>query len=104
MSPECGAVVLEARAAADGQPGNAERAVISQLVRLPASATLILADFHLTTSPDTLEFFRFLLDHLPPVVSMVVAARSDPPLPLSQLRAGGKVTEIRAAPLHTWLA
>jgi ATP/maltotriose-dependent transcriptional regulator MalT len=99
MSRECGAAVLEALTAADGPPGSPERAVISQLVRLPARATLILDDFHLITSPGTLESFRFLLDHLPPAVGVVVAARSDPALPMSQLRARGEVTEIRAGDL-----
>lgn len=94
-----GAAVLEALTAADSQQGRAERAVIGQLLRLPARATLILYDFHLITSPETLESFRFLLEHLPPAVGMVVAARSDPALPLSQLRARGKVTDIRAGDL-----
>lgn len=99
MSPEYGPAVLDALTAAGGQPDGAERAVISQLVRLPARATLILDDFHLITSPETLESFRFLLDHLPPAVGIVVAARSEPALPLPQLRARGEVTEIRAGDL-----
>ena len=95
MWPEC-AASLEA---AGGQPASAERAVISQLALIPARVTLILDDFHLITSPETLESFRFLVEQLPTAVGLVVAARSDPALPLARLRARGEMTEIRAADL-----
>jgi LuxR family transcriptional regulator, maltose regulon positive regulatory protein len=99
ISPKFGAAALEALAAAEGQPGRAERAVISQMARIPARVTLILDDFHLITSPETLECFRFLVEHLPPAVGLVVAARSGPALPLARLRARGEMTEIRAGDL-----
>jgi LuxR family transcriptional regulator, maltose regulon positive regulatory protein len=98
MSPEFGAAALEALAAG-GHSGCAEQAVIGQLARIPARVTLILDDFHLVTSPETLESFRFLVERLPPAVGLVVAARSDPALPLARLRAHGEMTEIRAVDL-----
>ena len=98
-SPECAAAALEALALAGGRPGSAERAVISQLARMPGRVTLILDNFQLVTSPDVLECFRFLVKHLPPALGLVVAARSDPALPLAGLRARGEMTEIRAAEL-----
>jgi LuxR family maltose regulon positive regulatory protein len=42
----------------------------------------------------------FLLDHLPPQLHLLIATRSDPPLPLSRLRARGELTELRAADLR----
>jgi LuxR family transcriptional regulator, maltose regulon positive regulatory protein len=99
VSPESGAAALEALAAFGGEPGYAARAVTSQLVRMPGRVTLILDDFHLITSPDALESFRFIVEHLPPALGLVVAARSDPALPLARLRARGEMTEIRAGDL-----
>ena len=40
---------------------------------------------------------EFLLDHLPPALHLVLASRSDPPLPLARLRARGQLVEFRAA-------
>lgn len=42
----------------------------------------------------------FLLDHLPPQVTVAMTTRADPPLPLSRLRARGELLEIRAADLR----
>ncbi|MEJ2738137.1 MAG: LuxR family transcriptional regulator, partial [Anaerolineae bacterium] len=42
----------------------------------------------------------FLLEHLPPQMHLVIASRIDPALPLSRLRAGGQMTEIREADLR----
>ena len=38
----------------------------------------------------------FLLEHLPSGLRMVLASRSDPPLPLARLRAGGQLAELGA--------
>jgi LuxR family maltose regulon positive regulatory protein len=99
MRPEFGPAALDPLSAAGGQPGSAARAVISQLALIPAPVTLILDDFHLITSAETLDSFRFLVERLPPTVGLVVAARSDPALPLARLRARGEMTEIRAGDL-----
>ena len=37
----------------------------------------------------------FLLDNLPPQVTVAMTTRADPPLPLSRLRARGELLEIR---------
>ena len=46
------------------------------------------------------EAVRFLLDKQPPLVTLTLAARADPPLPLSRLRARGELVEVRAADLR----
>ena len=43
---------------------------------------------------------RFLLDHQPPTLHLVLATRADPPLPLAKLRADGRLAEVRAADLR----
>jgi ATP/maltotriose-dependent transcriptional regulator MalT len=42
----------------------------------------------------------FLLEHLPPQLSLVIVTRADPPLPLASLRADGDLLEVRAADLR----
>src|SRR5205823_4400975 len=42
----------------------------------------------------------YMLDHLPPRLHLVIASRTDPPLPLARLRARGDLVEIRAVDLR----
>jgi LuxR family maltose regulon positive regulatory protein len=61
---------------------------------------LALDDYHTVEAPEVHEAVAFLLAHLPPQMHLVVAARSDPALPLTQLRSRGQLTEVRAADLR----
>ena len=42
----------------------------------------------------------FLLEHCPKTFHLLIATRSDPPLPLARFRARGQVMELRAADLR----
>jgi LuxR family transcriptional regulator, maltose regulon positive regulatory protein len=42
----------------------------------------------------------FLLDHMPPHLRLVIGTRSDPPLPLTRLRARGHLSEVRGEDLR----
>jgi LuxR family maltose regulon positive regulatory protein len=64
------------------------------------SAVLVMDDFHLISRPEITDAVGFLIDHLPDPVSLVLATRSDPPLPLGRLRAQGELLEIRAHDLR----
>jgi LuxR family maltose regulon positive regulatory protein len=64
------------------------------------SVLLVLDDYHLIDAPPVHTPLAFLLEHLPPGLRLVLASRSDPPLPLARLRAGGQLTELRAAELR----
>jgi LuxR family maltose regulon positive regulatory protein len=61
---------------------------------------LILDDYHVLEMEAIHESLDDLLDHLPPVLRLVVASREDPPLGLSLLRGRGQLNEIRAADLR----
>ena len=61
---------------------------------------VVLDDYHVIGAPDVHEASAFLLDHLPARLHLVVATRSDPPLPLARLRSRGQLTEVRAADLR----
>ncbi len=62
--------------------------------------TLVLDDYHLIENQDIDEAVTFLLEHMPPQMMMVIASRIDPSMPLSRLRAGGQMTEIRSDDLR----
>ncbi len=61
---------------------------------------LVLDDLHVITNSQVHEGLAFLLDNLPPSLHLVIATRSDPPLPLSRLRGRGQLTEVNAAELR----
>ena len=61
---------------------------------------LVLDDYHVIESREVHDAMAFLLDHLPPQLHLVIASRSDPPLPLARLRARGELVEVRAADLR----
>lgn len=61
---------------------------------------LVLDDYHVITIPPVHQILIFLLDHLPPLFHLLITSRSDPPLPLSRLRARRQMVEIRAGDLR----
>jgi LuxR family transcriptional regulator, maltose regulon positive regulatory protein len=61
---------------------------------------LVLDDFHLITDPQIVEALAFLIDHMPPLLHLVLAGRGEPPLPLARWRAAGQVAELRTADLR----
>jgi LuxR family maltose regulon positive regulatory protein len=75
-------------------------ALVNQLSSGPEEIVLVLDDYHLIETPTVHESVGLLLSHLPPQLRLVVASRSDPPLPLARLRARGQLAELRAADLR----
>jgi LuxR family maltose regulon positive regulatory protein len=61
---------------------------------------LVLDDVHLLTEAAILEVMRFLLDHQPHQLHLVLTTREDPDLPLARLRARDQLNEIRARDLR----
>jgi LuxR family transcriptional regulator, maltose regulon positive regulatory protein len=62
--------------------------------------SLVLDDYHLIDAQPVHASLTFLLEHRPPGLHLVLASRSDPPLPLPRLRAGGQLAELRADDLR----
>jgi LuxR family transcriptional regulator, maltose regulon positive regulatory protein len=75
-------------------------ALVNDLADLPREVTIVLDDYHLLVSEPVQEAVSFLLEHMPEKAHLVIAGRSDPPLPLPRLRARDEVTELRAADLR----
>jgi len=77
-------------------------ALVNEVAAQPGDGEpiLILDDYHLIDAQPVHESLLFLLEHLPPGLQVVLASRSDPPLPLGRLRARGQLAELRAAELR----
>ena len=77
-------------------------ALINELAAQPSEEVilLVLDDYHLIDAQPVHTPLEFLLRHLPRGLRVVLASRSDPPLPLARLRAAGQLVELRADDLR----
>ena len=74
--------------------------LLNELAASSGQHVLVLDDYHVITDPRIHEAVEFLVAYLPPTLRMVIAGRSDPPLPLARMRARGELTELRADELR----
>jgi LuxR family maltose regulon positive regulatory protein len=61
---------------------------------------LILDDYHVITQEQVHASLSYLLEHLPAQLHIILVTRTDPPLPLSLLRARGQLLEVRTDQLR----
>jgi len=73
--------------------------LINELADLPYHVIVVLDDYQFVTEETSQECMTFFVEHLPENVHLVLASRSDPPLPLGRLRARGEMNEIRTEQL-----
>ncbi|QYG95549.1 helix-turn-helix transcriptional regulator [Iamia sp. SCSIO 61187] len=87
-----------------GAPGTPIEAVVATLINdletVASEVVLVLDDYHVIEQVEIHDSVAFLFEHLPVQVRVVIATRSDPPLPLAAMRARGELLEIRAADLR----
>src|SRR5205807_8137872 len=74
--------------------------LLNELRTISADVVLVLDDYHVIDAREIHAGMVYLLDHLPPRLHLVIASRTDPPLPLARLRARGELVEVRAADLR----
>lgn len=88
--------------AATGRPPTPQAiaAVLDELTGETGEIWLVLDDYHLVEDRTVQDGLRFLLEHLPPQVHVLISTRMDPDLPLSRWRVRGELVEIRAADLR----
>lgn len=56
---------------------------------------LVLDDYHCIESPEVHEILRYIFQHMPPQMHLILSTRVDPPLPLAKMRARKTLAEIR---------
>ncbi|GEL22341.1 helix-turn-helix transcriptional regulator [Pseudonocardia sulfidoxydans NBRC 16205] len=74
--------------------------LVDDLDRLAGATVLALDDYHVVDDPAVHACVTYLLDQLPAGVTLAVATRADPPLPLPRLRVRDELVELRAADLR----
>ncbi|MEH0516689.1 LuxR C-terminal-related transcriptional regulator [Streptomyces sp. B21-079] len=74
--------------------------LLNELAASEVAHVLVLDDYHLLADPRIHEAVEYLVTYLPASLRIVIAARTDPPLPIARLRARGDLTELRAAQLR----
>ena len=74
--------------------------LINDLDIIAGPLVVALDDYPVIDDAAVHEAVIFLLDNLPPQVTLAMTTRADPPLPLSRLRARGELVEVRAADLR----
>ncbi len=74
--------------------------VINAFTEMSAHLILVLDDYHSLDSDYIDDGVRFLLEHQPAGLKLVMITREDPDIPLAKLRAGSLITEIRADQLR----
>jgi LuxR family maltose regulon positive regulatory protein len=93
----------EPRGHTKGRPPDRDLVLAGLVDRIragPRRACIVLDDFHLIRATAVHAIVTELLDRLPRNGQLVIATRSDPPLPLARLRARGELVEIRADALR----
>jgi len=75
-------------------------ALLNELQGLKRSVLLVLDDYQFINNPAIHEALTFLLEHAPENLHLVISTRSDPPVPLSRMRARGQLSEIRVEDLR----
>ncbi len=71
--------------------------LIHDLAQCPHEMMLILDDYQVVEDPTIQEAMRFLLDHLPANLHLILSSRVDPALPFARFRMRGQLVEIREA-------
>jgi LuxR family maltose regulon positive regulatory protein len=87
-------------ASPQASPETVLASLLNELDLAPHETILVLDDYQAISSPEVHQAVAFLLEHCPPAFHLVIASRSDPPLPTARLRARGQVVELRAADLR----
>jgi LuxR family maltose regulon positive regulatory protein len=75
-------------------------AFINAANEIPDHTVFVVDDYHLIDDPSIHQALTFLLDHLPPMLHLVLVGRAEPSLPLARYRARHELLEIRAEDLR----
>jgi LuxR family transcriptional regulator, maltose regulon positive regulatory protein len=73
--------------------------LINELADWPERLVLVLDDYHVVTNEEIHEQMELLVEHLPAQLEVVLASRTEPPLPLARLRVRGELAEVDAGAL-----
>ena len=75
-------------------------ALVNELFDEETPLCIVIDDLHYVVSQEVHAALNFLIDRLPPTVTLVIATRHDPPFTLAQLRAKREMVELRLEELR----
>ena len=99
-NPEVGGEALALLESERAVPTDVLVSLVNDLDTAAEATVLALDDYHVIDAVGVHDAVTFLLDNLPPQVTLAITTRADPPLPLSRLRARGELLELRASDLR----
>jgi LuxR family transcriptional regulator, maltose regulon positive regulatory protein len=73
---------------------------VNDLADFPDDLILVLDDYHVIRNPEIHTLLELLVEHLPPQIHIVLATRSDPPLPIHRWRVKMSLNDLRPADLR----
>ena len=74
--------------------------LINDLANANQQFLVVLDDYHMITADPIHEAVAYLLDHQPPNLHLVIATRTEPPLPIALLRGRGQLSELQREDLR----
>jgi LuxR family maltose regulon positive regulatory protein len=69
--------------------------LLNDLAGIPEVFILVLDDYHSVRNPAIHRSLSFFIEHVPAQFHVILASRTDPPLPLALLRGRGQMLDIR---------
>lgn len=101
VDPNIGREAVQLLAAANqARPETILTVLINDLHAAGTEVILVLDDYQFINSRKVHDAVAYLIDNGPRTLHLVIASRSDPPLPLARLRVRNQVVELRAADLR----
>lgn len=101
VAPGLGSGALSALQALQASPiDTILTGLINEVAALPDTLTLVLDDYHSVDAEPVDQAVRFLLEHIPPQLRLVIITREEPTIPLAQMRARGQLLELRSQDLR----
>lgn len=74
--------------------------LLNDIASISSHLVLVLDDYHLIESRQIHDGISFFIEHLPPLVHLVIASRADPPLPLARFRGKAMMLELHTDDLR----
>src|ERR671933_2593789 len=81
-------------------PESTLTALLNEVASMGDDLVVVLDDYHVIDAKPVDDTLRFLLEHLPQHMRLVIVTREDPQLPLARLRGRGQLSELRVADLR----
>jgi LuxR family transcriptional regulator, maltose regulon positive regulatory protein len=95
-APDTGAALRRLEAAGADVERDVLPVAVNELTDTGRDIVVVLDDYHLVADLAVHRSLAALVERAPPCLHLVIASRTDPPLPLSRLRVAGQLADVRA--------